>query len=54
VSALSALEVTVAGIGQFLSPYLRDLIQTVVPIPDHYPTPQVLHEEKREKKKKLS
>lgn len=42
VSALSALEVTIDGIGQFLSPYLRDIIQTVVPIPDHYSTPQIV------------
>lgn len=41
ISALSALEVTIDGIGHFLSPYLRDIIQIIVPVPDVYPTPQI-------------
>jgi hypothetical protein len=41
VSTLSALQVTIDGIGQFLSPYLRDIIQIVISIPDNYATPQV-------------
>jgi hypothetical protein len=41
VSTLSALQVTIDGIGQFLSPYLRDIIQIVISIPDNYATHQV-------------
>jgi len=29
------------SVGQFLSPYLRDIIEIVLAIPDAYPTPQV-------------
>lgn len=42
ISALSALEITISGIGQFLSPYLRDILQIIVPVPDSYHTPQII------------